>query len=261
MTSTAIHLTIPEFQTFLVVLFRVGGIMAALPILGSRNIPAHIKIAIAVVIGLVLVPNVHPPHVPADPLLLTAGVVSELAIGLMIGLAVRLLFSSLEIAGEVMGAQMGFGIVQLLDPFSSHQTPLVSHFQVIVASMTFLSLNAHFLLVRAVADSFEMIRPFGASLTSDLVEDVLHLTHGMFVVALKVAAPVLAASILVNVMLGILGRAVAQMNVFVLSFPVTIGCGLLVMGIALPYAQELYQAEFGRLLEAINGLLGVLGHG
>ncbi|GIW55325.1 MAG: flagellar biosynthesis protein [Nitrospiraceae bacterium] len=259
--TNVIHVALPEWQSFVILLFRVSGMMAALPVLGSRTVPVQMKIALAMTTSMVLAPLVRPLGVPTDPVLITAGMAAELVIGLAIGLAGRLLFAALELAGELMGVQMGFGVVQLLDPLATHQAPLLGNVQTIMASLTFLSLDAHWMFLRAIAQSFDEIPPFGAVLSAGLAEDVVRLSHTVFLVALKVAAPVLAVVVLVNIALAVLGRTVAQMNVFALSFPATIAAGLLVMGLAMPYAQMLYRNEFAQLGETIHGLLKALGHG
>lgn len=252
---------LPETQSFLTVLFRVSGMIAALPIVGGRMVPVQIKIALVVTTSVVLAPVVKPIEIPVDPVFLTAGMAGELLIGLAIGLAGRLLFAALEVAGELMGVQMGFGFVQLLDPLAAQHTPLVTAFQVSMASLTLLSLNAHEVFLRAMVQSFDAIPPFGASLSPGLAEEVLRLSQRMFPVALQVAAPVVATVIVVNLALAILGRAVAQLNVLALSFPATIAAGLLVMGLALPYARLVYEREVSRVGETIDGFLKVMGHG
>ena len=156
---------------------------------------------------------------------------------------------------------MGFSMVQLLDPSAHHQTPLMGQFHLITASLLFLSVNAHLMIVRAIGASYDLVPPFGASLSHDLAIDVIRLAQDMLLVALKLAAPVFSTILIVNVSMAMLGRAVAQMNVFVLSFPLTIGAGLFVMGLALPYSLNLFEGEFVKLMESIFGLLQRLGRG
>lgn len=259
--TTFVHLAIPQFQNLLVILVRVGGILAATPVLGSRTVPARIKAGLVLALGLVLLPIVQVPGLPGDPLLMGAGLTAEFLVGLVLGLGIRVVFTGIELAGELMGTQMGLGVVQLLDPMSSHQTPLVSNFQTVLASLVFVSLNAHFMVVRTVASSFDLVAPFGAGLSATLVEDVVRLSQGMFVIALKLAAPVMATILLLNLILAMLGRTVSQLNVFILSYPLTIAAGFLVMGAALPFTISLYEAEFLRMEETIDGLLRMLGHG
>ena len=190
-----------------------------------------------------------------------SAIIVWLLIGLVIGLAVRLVFGALEIAGELLGVQMGFGAVQLLDPMTAQHSSVMSEYFRIIAMLVFLSLNAHMVVVAAIVSSYETIPPFGARLSSALGEEVLQLSQHMFVVALQLSAPVLVVIILINILLAMLGRAVVQINVFVLSFPITILGGLLVLGLALPYTVSLFEREFIGLHDTIERLMRILGHG
>ena len=259
--SHTLQIALPQFQALLVILIRVSGILAAWPVLGSRTIPLQVKTGLALMLGLVLLPIVRLPSLPEDPFKIGAAMGGEFLIGMVIGLAVRCLFAGIELAGELIGNQMGLGVVQLFDPTQTHHVPLISHFQTVLASLVFLSLNAHVLIVRAIAESFDFIPPFGARVSSALLEDVLGISKGLFVVALKLAAPVLAVVLLVNLGMAIMGRSIPQMNVFALSFPITIVAGFLILGAALPYAVGLFESEYGRLAETIHELLRILRYG
>jgi flagellar biosynthetic protein FliR len=229
--------------------------------LGGRTVPVQIKIALVVILGIALTPLIRLPPLSQDSIEMTAGLASELLIGLVIGLAVRLLFAAFEVAGDLLGIQIGFGAVQLLDPMTAQHSSLVSEYFRIIASLVFLSLNAHMIVVAAIVSSYDAIPPFGARLSPALGEEVLQLSQHMFLVALQLAAPVLVALILINLLLAMLGRAVAQINVFVLSFPITIAGGLLVLGLALPFTVSLLEREFIGLHDTIERLVRILGHG
>lgn len=256
-----LHILLPEFQSFLVVASRAGGVVAALPMLSGSTVPPRIKVGLVLMLALALGPAIHLPPIPPDAFALTAGLASELLIGFVLGMAVRLLFSALEVAGEIIGSQMGFSMAQLLDPMTSHSTPMVGQLFTVIASLVFLSLNAHMMVVAAIVSSYESIPPFGASLSPAIGEEVLHLSQHVFLVAVQLAGPVLVAIALINILLAMLGRAVTQINIFVLSFPLTIAAGLLVMGLALPFMVSLLEREFIGLHETIEGLVRMLGHG
>ena len=113
--TQTIQIVLPEFQGFLVLISRIGGLLAALPVLSGRVVPMKVKVALVLALGVLLAPLVQLPVVPYDPVVLAAGLVSEMVIGLAIGLAVRLFFGALELAGEMIGVQMGFGVVQYND--------------------------------------------------------------------------------------------------------------------------------------------------
>lgn len=259
--TQTIQILLPEFQGFLVLVSRIGGLLAALPVLSGRAVPLKVKVVLVLALGVLLAPLVRLPVVPYDPIALAAGLVSEMAIGLAIGLAVRLFFSALELAGEILGVQMGFGVVQLFDPSTADHTSIIGQYFTLLATLVFLSLNGHLLLVATILSSYESIPPFGASLPGTVGDDILRLSQNMFVVGLKLAAPVLVVILLINILLALLGRAVSQINVFVLSFPVTIAGGLAVIALSIPFVVELLGREIERLQSAIQGLMKALGHG
>jgi flagellar biosynthetic protein FliR len=109
--------------------------------------------------------------------------------------------------------------------------------------------------------SFELVPPFGAKLSDNIARDIIQLAQNMLGVALKLAAPMFATLLIVNTILAILGRAVPQMNIFALSFPITIGAGLVAMSLAMPFTLSLFEKEFMTLAETILALLKALGHG
>ena len=256
-----LHIALPQFQHLLVVLARIAGILAVMPVIGSRSVPPMVKVGLVSALGMALLPVVRVPDLPEDPLRLATGLGAELLVGLVIGMALRLLFAGIELAGDMMSTQMGLGMAQILDPSTSHPAPLISHLYTLLASLIFLSLNAHFLLIQALATSFDLVAPFGASLSENLMEDVIRLSQGMFLIALKLAAPVMVTMLLVNLGMAVIGRSVSQMNVFLLSQPLTITAGLLVMGAGLPFTFSLYESEFIRLEDLLRGLMRMLGHG
>lgn len=256
-----LQIALPQFQVFMVIVTRLGGLLAAWPILGSTVIPLQIKTGLILMLSLVLFPILHLPPLPADPYKLGAGMAGEFLIGLVIGLAVRFIFAGIELAGELIGSQMGLSMIQLFDPLTAHQVPVISQFQTVLASLIFLAFNMHVVVVRVVAESFQLIPPFGAHLSVALLDEVLRLSQGLFVLAVKLSAPVLAIVLLVNLGLAIMGRSVSQLNVFVTSFPLTIAAGLFVMGASLPYGGELLEFEYGRLYDTVYDLMKLLGHG
>ncbi len=259
--AQTLHLALPQFQAFSILLVRIAGIVSVFPILNTRTIPMPVKTGLVTMLGLVLTPIIQLPSLPTDPVIVIAGIGSEFLIGLTIGLAVRLLFAGFQVAGDMIGTQMGFGAIQMFDPMSHQNAPLIAQFQLTLGSLVFLSLNAHLLVVHAIGMSYEFVPPFGAKLSEGIAEGILHLAQNMLGVALKLAAPVFATLLIVNTVLAILGRAVPQMNVFVTSFPITIGSGLLAMSLAMPFTLSLFEKEFLTLVDTILGLLKALGHG
>ncbi len=256
-----LHIALPQFEVFIVALVRIGAILSAFPLLGARTLPTLVKAGLAVALALTMMPFVPPVSVPADMAVVGLGLAAEFLVGLVIGLVVRSLFAGFEVAGEVMGSQMGLGVAQLVDPTSAQQTPVLAHFQATLASLLFLALNLHLGVVHAIGESFRVIPPYGAALSPFLVDDVLQAFQGMFRVAVKLAAPVMVVTLVVNLVMALLGRAVSQLNVFVLSFPLTIAVGLLALGIALPAMAGVMTGEFESMMRTLDAVMRVLGHG
>ncbi|MEQ1655221.1 MAG: flagellar biosynthetic protein FliR [Nitrospira sp.] len=259
--TQTIHILLPQFQAFLVLISRIGGLLAALPVFSGRTIPVKVKLGLVLTLSMMLAPSIPMPTVSLDPMLLVGGMLSEMAIGVTIGLAVRLMFGALEVAGELLGIQMGFGAVHLFDPTTSHQTPMIAQFFTMLASLIFLSLNAHLFAMATIIHSYEAIPAFGAHLSSHLGEEILLLSQRMFTIGMKLAAPVLITILLINVLMALLGRAVPQVQVFVLSFPITIAGGLLVLSLGMPFTVSLIGSEFEQLQLTIEALLRSLGRG
>ena len=259
--TQTVHILLPQFQAFLVLISRIGGLLAALPVFSGRTIPVKVKLGLVLTLSLMLAPSIPMPTVSMDPMILVGGMLSEMAIGVTIGLAVRLMFGALEVAGELLGIQMGFGAVHLFDPTTSHQTPMIAQFFTMLASLIFLSLNAHLFAMATIIHSYEAIPAFGAHLSSHLGEEILLLSQRMFTIGMKLAAPVLITILLINVLMALLGRAVPQVQVFVLSFPITIAGGLLVLSLGMPFTVSLIGSEFEQLQLTIEALLRSLGRG
>lgn len=259
--TQTIHILLSQFQAFLVLVSRIGGLLAALPVFSGRTIPVKVKLGLVLTLSLMLAPSIPMPTVSLDPMILVGGMLSEMTIGVTIGLAVRLMFGALEVAGELLGIQMGFGAVHLFDPTTSHQTPMIAQFFTMLASLVFLSLNAHLFAMATIIHSYEAIPAFGAHLSSHLGEEILLLSQRMFTIGLKLAAPVLITILLINVLMALLGRAVPQVQVFVLSFPITIAGGLLVLSLGMSFTVALIGSEFEQLQLTIEALLRSLGRG
>ncbi|MDO9117737.1 MAG: flagellar biosynthetic protein FliR [Nitrospira sp.] len=259
--TQTIHILLPQFQAFLVLISRIGGLLAALPVFSGRTIPVKVKLGLVLTLSLMLAPSIPMPTLSLDPMILVGGMLSEMAIGVTIGLAVRLMFGALEVAGELLGIQMGFGAVHLFDPTTSHQTPMIAQFFTMLASLIFLSLNAHLFAMATIIHSYEAIPAFGAHLSSHLGEEILLLSQRMFTIGMKLAAPGLITILLINVLMALLGRAVPQVQVFVLSFPITIAGGLLVLSLGMPFTVALIGSEFEQLQLTIEALLRSLGRG
>ena len=252
-----------EFWGFVLVLVRTGAILSAFPILGTAMVPVRVRVAVVVAISMVFGPmvmtNVEPGWL--TPGKLSLGLMSELLIGLVLGFATRLLLAAVEVAGSIMGFQLGFGVAVQLDPVTQVETPVLASFLVILASLIYFVVDGHHLMLLALGTSFSLIPPLHAAANPQLMEQATGLMQHSFNLGLKLALPVIAVTFLTYLVLGIIGRVMPQMNVLFTGFPLTIGLGLLVLGFGLPLFAGIFQQTILGLETTLIKLMEEMGGG
>ena len=243
-----------EVIFFMLVLSRVAGIFAALPVFGGRRIPATIKAIVVFMITLVCFPTLTmtPPQVPTDAFSLALLMLSELMIGLTLSFITQIVFAAVEFSGQILGMQMGLTISSILDPSQGTQTQIMSVLQTLFATLMFLSLNIHHQFIRAIMDSFRIIPLGGWHQSGALVNFLVMRTADIFIIGIRLAAPVMVALLLTTIALGIMARAFPQMNIFMISMPLNIGLGLVILGMTLSIFFHVLQVSFGHLTEQID---------
>lgn len=229
-----IQLIYKNYPAFFLILVRTAAILMSAPFFGVKGIPHIAKIGLAVIIAVILLPVVKPVDIPSDLIAWAPAVFSEVLTGAAIGFAARIVMAGIELGGQVVGFQMGFGIVNIIDPHSNSQISIISSFKGLVALLIFFIMNAHHYFISAIAASLTILPPFGAIVSGGITEAVVSLSGGMFITAIKLASPVMLALLFTNVAMGVVARTVPQINVFMMGFPVTIAVGLLVLGISMP---------------------------
>jgi flagellar biosynthetic protein FliR len=167
---------------------------------------------------------------PASPWNILVMLLGEVALGMTLGLMVRILFSAVQTGGHIIGFQMGFAMVNVVDPLTGVSEAVTAHFLYMCTMLTFLALNGHLYLLQALASSFEYIPPGKFLINSVIAEQVFTYSKQLFILAIKIAAPVMVAVFLVDLSLALISKAAPQMNVLVLGFPVKIGVGFIFVG-------------------------------
>lgn len=217
-------------------LTRILGLIAASPIFGNTSVPARVKIGLGLILAVIMAPTV--PSVPAiDPMSFSGllVVLQEMLVGLAMGFAMRIVFAAIELAGEVSSMTMGLGFAATYDPQTRGRSAALTQFLTLIATLAFLSVNAHLVLLASLAESFITL-PIGASPVSSGGHFELVKWGGqIFISGLQLSLPIVAALLITNIALGILTRAAPQLNLFGIGFPVSLGVGMLVVSIALPY--------------------------
>jgi flagellar biosynthesis protein FliR len=234
-------------------LARILALIATAPITSSQQFPIIAKIGLAVLLAVLVAPTLPaPPAVDPGSLSALMLLAREILLGVGMGLAMRVVFAGITMAGDVIGLQMGLGFAQFYDAQTSAQVPVVGQFLELLATLVFLSLNGHLLLIATLIDSFH-----GAPVDSakTLTESMLAFAQwgGMIMQsAVLLSLPLIAALLITNSALGVLSRAAPQLNIFAIGFPVTIITGFVVLLLTLPYWIPAFERLFELGLQAMS---------
>lgn len=218
-------------------LARVLALIATAPVIGSPSLPARVKIGLAAAITLLITPTLGPmpdvaPFSGAGLFIL----VQQIVVGVAMGLAMKVVFAAVDMAGEIAGLQMGLGFATFYDPQARASSPVLAQFVGLLATLIFLALNGHLLVLSTLAESFHAF-PIGGALAPSATgwRTLAEWGATIFLAGLAMSLPVLAALLVTNVSLGILTRTAPQLNMFAVGFPITLGVGLVVLALTLPY--------------------------
>jgi flagellar biosynthetic protein FliR len=254
-----ITLTSAEMNTWIAALLwpltRILGLIAAAPLFGNTAVPVSVKVGLGVMLASIMAPAI--PALPAADPMSMAGLlilIQELLIGLGMGFAMRVVFAAVEMAGEVSSLTMGLGFATFFDPMSSGRSSAVSQFLALIATMAFLAANAHLVLLEALAESFISMPVSATPMSSGAPLELARWGAHIFSAGLQLSLPIVAALLITNVALGILTRAAPQLNIFGIGFPVSLGVGLLVISMVLPYLNTPIQNLFNQGIEAVRSL-------
>ncbi len=232
--------------SFLWPLTRILGLIVAAPLFGNVNVPASLKLGLGVLLALIIAPSV--PSVPAmDPMSL-AGLlilVQQLLIGTAMGFAIQIVFTGIEMAGEITGLTMGFGFATFFDPQTNGRSSAISQFLSLLAIMLFLATNLHLVMLSALADSFVTLPISATPFNGASLREVALWGGTIFSAGVQLSLPMVAALLITNIALGVLTRAAPQLNLFGIGFPITLGAGFIVLALSLPYLAT----PIGRLFE------------
>jgi len=245
---------------FLLVFIRVGFILMLIPVFGSPLVPRRLKVGLSLVMALLIFPFVR-ETLPSnlDFRGMVPGLFGEMAIGLMIGFTARMMFNGIQLAGQIVGYQMGFGIVNVIDPVTSQQVSIAAQFYYLFAVLLFLVTGTHRIFIQALLSSYSVIPPLKAHLSGYTMKKLVDLSANIFVLAVKVGAPVLAITLFTQVVLGIVARTVPQINVFIVGFPLEIGIGLIGIGLSLPLLSTLLKSTFEHLGGDVFTIMRMMG--
>lgn len=252
--------TVDQVQFFLLIFVRISTVIALIPIFGSQQVPPQIKVAISLILSIIIFPAVM-SFKPQLPQAFSLGlffllVCKEAMVGLILGFVISFLFTAVHLAGQLIDTEIGFGFVEVADPFTQESITVLGQFQIVIFTILFLLFNGHYFLLIAIQKSFELLPLFSAHLPGG--KESFHVTAlvgNIFVIALRFAAPIYVTLLLTEMALGVVARTVPQINIFFVGMPLKIAIGLWVMIIVLPMLGTLFKQVVEVLIQDIWKLL------
>jgi flagellar biosynthetic protein FliR len=249
---------IPLLQVMLALLsigVRVSGLMLFAPFFGSSVIPARIKAVLTLLLTFLLYPLVE--H--SIPVLAVSQwptlVFSELLVGLALGIVTSLVFDAVQMAGQILSIQMGYSLINILDPNTMVDSTVVATFHQLLVMLIFLRLDVHLWLLRALSNSFSYLPPGSAHLTTPFLMTALGAGSRVIEVGVQIAAPVLSATLLTDIVLGLLGKASPQLPLMLLGPAIKSLLSMTILMTTLKYWPDLFRSLFLRSIDATDQLL------
>ncbi len=235
---------------------RIGGLFLVMPILGTRIVPARVRILLAACITLLIVPFLpsfdYHPSLSLQTLLI---VIQELLIGVALGFSFQVVFQVFILAGQFVAMKMGLGFASMNDPTNGVQTTVLSQFYLVLVTLMFISVQGHLVLVEFIVESFQSLPPTRSVLDTAKLFSVVNLGGWLFSSALIIALPVLTSLLIINIAFGVMSRAAPQLNIFAVGFPFTLGCGLVLLWLGLRVFDEHFERVFDYGFDFARGLL------
>ncbi len=252
------HFTLIEIVTFAMILLRMTSFIFAWPIFGTNLVPVSVKILLSLALTFILYPVVGFKKLPADPgldVLITIAA-REITLGLVIGFLARLFFFGIGIAGQIMSISIGLTTAQLFNPALNEQSAALDQFYLILATLLFLSIGGHHMLLMALVKSYDFVPLSTVWYSIHAFGSIGTIAQEIMMMGVKLSAPVLIAILFLNVAMAVIGRAVPQMNVLITSLPVNILVGIVVLFVTLPVMvwqmDSLAQNTIGELFQMIR---------
>ena len=258
-----------ELIAFFMVLVRFATLFSVLPFFGDRLIPSPVRVLLALIVSVVVFPILKMSQGAHLSDIATLGrsvsgivctTISEVFIGLLLGFTAKLIFEGIAFGANLIGNLMGFASATSYDPHQESQTEIIAQLQTTIAMLLFLTLDGHHLILKASLNSFNLVGIGMLSMNLAMVERLTAMTSQIFSFGLELAAPMAIALFGVNLVFGLISKALPQMNILILSLSVSGLVGLVVMFIGVPGFYSLNVGMFENIADWMNGISTVLGN-
>jgi flagellar biosynthetic protein FliR len=216
-----------EIIRYVIVLTRISGIMIFAPFFSNQSFPIQIRIAFTLMASFVLAPSLPLKNIPSDLDLgsISTVLMNEILVGVVLGLAALCVFAGLQFAGQVISFQFGFSLINVIDPQTNVQSTAFSFFFNYIGLLMFLSISGHHWFLLAINESFSYLPVGGLHIQGPLIEFLVRLSAQILVIGLRIAGPVIAVTVIIDIILGIIGRTAPQINILIEGMPLKLLIG------------------------------------
>jgi len=242
-----------DIQTFLLIFSRVVSVLWLLPIFSSKAVSVPFKAGVSLLIAYLLFDSIGVDRsFSSDPYFLFLFVIKEVFIGLSIGFFVRVLFTAVNVAGEIISIQSGFSFARFMDPLSMTQVTVIEQLKNLLAMMLFLAMDAHHILVRAIVASFRDVPIGSVTIQQSFFQYLITVSGRIFVTGFKIGAPIIVTLMFVEIALGMLSRMIPQINIFIEGVPLKILVTVIMfsfsLGVIVPVIANMFKGMDGEIL-------------
>jgi flagellar biosynthetic protein FliR len=245
--------------SFIFPLARILGLLASAPFFNSVAQPKRVRLVVGLVITFALMPILPPmPAIPAGSWVGFAILAQQIMIGTLLGLTLRIAFAAVDLAGELIGMQMGLSFAVFYDPQNAGQTPVLAEFIGLIVMLVFLAMNGHLLALSVLAESFKLLPVAATPFSFDGIGGIrsfLAWSSVLFSAGLLLALPVITALLITNLATGVLSRVAPQLNIFAVGFPVTLMSGFAMLMFSIPYFGAAMEGLFDKAFRAMAAVL------
>ncbi len=239
---------------YMLVFARLSAMVVTMPVFGFSTVYVRVRILFAFVLTLIITPMLSPSvhYMPTHLLQLFVDVSREILVGLMVGYGAQIIFEAIMIAGSFVGFQLGLAIMNVIDPTSQQNSPIIGNFWMMVILMFFIVTHAHYFLVETLFLNFKIIHPAAAQFHGSLGTTIIRSGSLMYNMAIHFAAPIMVLILIFDVGTAFMARVMPQMNIFFVSLPIKLLFGMFLLMISL----NIFQDMFGYFIDQIHGLVG-----
>lgn len=252
----------PEGQivAFALILLRMIAFVFAMPLFGTPLVPMTVKVALPLILSVLLFPVLIEPTTSSFAIseVVIPLAFREMFVGLFLGFFVRLFFFAVSVGGELIGISSGLASAQIYNPAMGNQASILEQVQVMVASLMFLALNGHHYFLEGLMRSFQVLPVGHLSFNTEATKTLAILAQDVLILGVQLAAPIVVSIFLANLALGIIGRAVPQMNVLMTSMQATILVTFVVLIVCIPVTQASMVGILGRMTNELMAILKVI---